>query len=72
MKGLMAVVFNMGLVTKNELNDYWSARKSMNTPWFCMMFSCDHFRKILCAFYFVDNSIIPARNDPSYRPSVRL
>ena len=44
----------------------------MNTPWFHMMFSHDHFRKILCAFHIVDNSVIPARNDTSYRPSVRL
>ena len=44
----------------------------MNTPWFRMMFSCDHFRKILHAFYIVDNTVIPARDDPSYRPSVRL
>ena len=33
-KGFMAVVFNMGLVGKNELTDYWSTRQSMNTPWF--------------------------------------
>ena len=32
----------------------------------------DHFRKILRAFNIVDNSIIAARHDPSYRPSVRL
>ena len=44
----------------------------MNTPWFHMMFSCDHFRKILHAFHIVDNSIIPARDNHSYRPSVRL
>ena len=43
-----------------------------NTPWFRMMFSRDHFRKILHAFHIVDNSIIPARDNPSYRPSVRL
>ena len=55
-KGFMVVVFNMGLVTKNELTDYWSTRQSMNTPWFCM-FSRDHFRKILHAFHNVDNSI---------------
>ena len=71
-KGFMAVTFNVGLVRKNELTDYWSTRQSLNTPWFPMMVSCDHFRKILCAFHIVDNSIIHARDDPSYRPSVRL
>ena len=63
MKGFMAVVFNMGLVGKNDLTDYWSTRQSMNTPWF-RMFSRDHFRNILYAFHIVDNSIIPARDDP--------
>ena len=72
MKDFTAVVFNMGLVRKNELTDYWSTRQSMSTPWFRMMFSRDHFRNILCAFHVVDNSIIPVRDDPSYRPSVRL
>ena len=37
-----------------------------------MMFSHDHLRKIQHAFHIVDNSIIPAWYDPSYRPSVRL
>ena len=36
-----------------------------------MMFSYDHFRKILQAFHIVDNSIIPASHDLAYRPSVR-
>ena len=43
----------------------------MNTPWFCM-FSRDHFRKTLGAFHIVDNSIIPTRDNPLYRLSVRL
>ena len=51
MKVFMAVVFNMGLVRKNEFTDYWSTRQSMN---------------------IIDSSVIPARDDPSYRPSVRL
>ena len=71
MKGFMAVVFNIVLVRQNEFTGYWSTRQGMNTPWF-RMFSCDHFRKILHAFHIVDNSVIPARDDPSYRPSVRL
>ena len=72
MKGFMVVVFKMGLVRKNEFTDYWSTRQSMNTPWFRMIFSHDHFRKILRAFYIVDKTIIPTKNDLSYRPSVIL
>ena len=33
MKGFMAIIFNMVLI-KNEINDYWSVRNCMNTPWF--------------------------------------
>ena len=31
MKDFMAVVFNMGLIRKNEFTDYWSTRQSMIT-----------------------------------------
>ena len=50
MKAFMAVVFSMELIRKIEFTDYWSTRQSMKIPWFCMMFSCDHFRKILRAY----------------------
>ena len=36
MKGVMVVVFKMGLVRKNAFTDYWSTRQSTNTPWFRM------------------------------------
>ena len=72
MKGFMAIVFKLGLVRKNEFNNYWSTRQSMNTPRFRIMFSRDHFREILFAFHIVDKTIIPAGDGPSYRPSVRL
>ena len=69
MKGLMAVVFKLGLFRKNEFTDYWSTRQIMNTSWFCIMFPRDHFRKILRALHIVDKI---ACDDPSYRQSVRL
>ena len=72
MKGFMAVVFKIGLVRKNEFTNYWSNQTKHNILWFSMMFSRDHFRKILRAFHIVDKNIIPARDDPSYRPSIRL
>ena len=72
MKGLMAVVFKLGLFRKNEFTDYWSTRQIMNTSWFCIMFPRDHFRKILRALHIVDKTIILACDDPSYIQSVRL
>ena len=59
MKGFMAVVFNMGLIRKNGFTDHWSTQQSINTPWFCMMFSRDLSRKILRAFHIVNNTIVP-------------
>ena len=45
MKGFMSVIFNMGhTIKKNEINDYWSRRPCMNTPWFRYMFGRDHFK----------------------------
>ena len=72
MKGFMAAVFKIGLVEKNEFTDYLSARQSMNIPWFRMMFSRNYLRKILRTFHIVDKTIIPAKDDPSYRPSLTL
>ena len=68
----MAAVFKIGLVRKNAFTDYWSTRQIINTPRFCMMFSRDHFRKILRAFHIIDKTIILARENGSYRSSVRL
>ena len=72
MYGFMAMVFNMGLIRKNRLHDYWSTSLSMDTPWFRMMISRDYFKQILRAFHVVDNDTIPAKNDPTYRPSMRI
>ena len=72
MKVSMAVVFKMVLIRKNEFTDYCSTRQGMNTPWFRMTFSCDDYRNILYVFHILDKTIFPAKNDSSYRPSVRL
>ena len=62
----------MGLVRKNDFTNYWSTRQSMDNPWFCMIFSRDHFRKIAHVFHIVDKTIIPTRHDPLYRQSARM
>ena len=68
----MAVIFMMGLIKKNNLNDYWSDCMIMSTPWFSSMFPCDTFKRILQAFHIVDHSTILPKEDPSYRPSARV
>ena len=44
----------------------------MNTPWFQLVMAPDRFKKILRAFHIVDNSTIPSKDDPAYRPSCRV
>ena len=41
MKGFMTIIFNMGLIKKKEINDYWSVRNCMNTPWFRIVMAHD-------------------------------
>ena len=72
MHGFIAMVFNMGLVRKNQLHDYWSKRNSMSTPWFRMMMPREQFKKILQSFHVVDNATTPPTEDPAYRPSQRV
>ena len=44
----------------------------MKYPLFCMIFSRDHFRKVMYVFHVIDKTVMPSRNDPSFRPSARL
>ena len=44
----------------------------MNTLWFSLAMARDQFKKILRAFHIVDNSTIPSKDDPAYRPKCRV
>lgn len=63
----LSVVFNMGLVRKPTLAEYWSTRGSHSMPWFRKMFPRNRFQLILKFFHVVDNRKIPKRNSPQYR-----
>ena len=47
--------FQYGLDKKNEINDYWSVRKCINTTLFQLVMTRDRFKKILRAFHIVDS-----------------
>ena len=69
MKGFLSVMFNMGLVKRNKLNDYWETKyRSQSTPWFRKMFIRSRFLEILHSFHILDNGKLPPKTDPSYRP----
>ena len=72
MYGFMSIVFNMGLIKKNQIYDYWSTRQSHATPWFRYMMPRNQFAHIFRAFRIVDNDSLPAKAHPDYRPSLRL
>lgn len=58
--------------TMMGLNDYWSKRGCIDTPWFRKIMGRDLFKRIHCAFHIVDNSTLPKRTDPAYRPCCRV
>ncbi|CAG2189437.1 unnamed protein product [Mytilus edulis] len=63
-KGFLAVFFNMGLIRKVSIEEYWNKHSpSQSTP-------C--FRNILKFLHLVDTKKLPKRNDPAYRPSQRF
>ena len=72
MYGFMSIVFNMGLIKKNQIYDYRSTRQSHATPWFRYMMPRNQFASIVRAFRIVDNDSLPAKDHPDYRPSLRL
>ena len=46
MKGFLSVIFNMGLIKRNNFNDYWRIKyESQSTPWFRKMFNSPKKKK---------------------------
>ena len=66
-------MFNMGLIKRNKLNDYWKTKyESQNTPWFRKIFHCSQFLQLLHSFHIVKNDKLSPETDPAYRPSARI
>ena len=72
-KGFLAVFYNMGLIRKVSIGEYWNTHNpSQSTPWFRCMFSRNRYQNVLKLLYLVDKKKIPKRNDSSYKPSLRF
>ena len=72
-KGFLSVFYNMGLIRKVSIKEYWNTKNpSQSTPWFRCMLSRNRFQNILKFLHLVDNRKIPNRNDPVYKPSLRF
>ena len=63
----------MELITKNKIEDYWNKSKpSQETPWFSKMFTQNRIQSILILFHIVNNESIPPKDDPNYRPNMKM
>lgn len=54
MRGLIAVVLNMGVIQLGNLKDYWSTDETMDLPFFRSVFTRDRFFQIFGALYVGD------------------
>lgn len=54
----------MGIVEKNSLKDYWSTRKSIETPFFGSVFRRDRFLNLMYNLHFVNNEGDIRKDDP--------
>lgn len=69
-KSVLAVIFNVGLIRKPSIKDYWSKKyESQITSWFSKMFSRNRFQIILRCFHLVNNKTTPQRDSDFYDPS---
>ncbi|CAG2188235.1 unnamed protein product [Mytilus edulis] len=72
-KGFLSVLFNMGLIRKVSISEYWNTKSvSQSTPWFRCMFSRNRFQNILKFLGLVCDNRLPTRNNQNYRPAQRF
>ena len=70
MQAFLALLINMGLVTKNRMCDYWSYLYACDsTLWFFTVTSRNRFQLFLKFIHMVDNTCIPAHGQPGYDPT---
>jgi hypothetical protein len=67
MKGLLAVILNMGIIQLQDLKDYWSTHHTTNLSFFRSVFSRDHFSRVLEPYMLVTQTALPrkGRSSPS-------
>lgn len=72
MKGLIAVVLNMGIAKLPSLKSYWKKKGPLHHPWFRKMFCRNRFDLLLRFFHVKDNTTIPPRNSPHFDPTAKF
>ena len=59
MKAWISIYLNMGLITKPNINCYWSTDPVLSTPIFLSVMSRTQFLQILRYLHLADNSCAP-------------
>lgn len=70
-KKFMALVINMGLIYKNNIEDYWKTTKSQSTPFFPSVMSLRRFQ-IISSMFHLSSTPRVARNMPGYDPWCKI
>ncbi|XP_068754290.1 piggyBac transposable element-derived protein 4-like [Montipora capricornis] len=72
MKAWISLYLNMGLVTKPNLNSYWSTDPVLSSPFFPSLMSRTRFFQILRYLHFADNTRAPPRDSADYNKLYKI
>ena len=72
MKAWISLYLNMGLVTKPNLNCYWSTDPVLSSPFFPSLMSRNRFFQILRYLHFADNTRAPPRDSADYNKLYKI
>ena len=72
MKAWISLYLNMGLVTKPNLNSYWSTDPVLSSPFFPSLMSRTRFFQILRYLHFADNNRAPPRDSADYNKLYKI
>ena len=72
MKAWISLYLNMGLVTKPNLNSYWSTDPVLSSPFFPSLMSRTRFFQILRYLHFADNTRAPLRDSADYNKLYKI
>lgn len=72
MKAWVSLYLNMGLITKPNLNSYWSTDPALSSPFFPAIMSRDRFLQILRYLHFADNTQAPRADSVNYNKLHKL
>ena len=72
MKAWISISLNMGLITKPNINCYWSTHPVPSTPFFPSVMSRTRFLQMLRYLHFADNSCAPPHGSADYNKLYKI